>query len=321
LLSQHAQAHLNNHRGWTGILQPRDVRVFDPSFSHSHDPEVLVRRHSVLINLDPVKALVLRNLCLVFVPAGADGLLGGILLRARELQSDAQTVGEGQEPTLPFELMMYESVFASVCANAEDEYHELRPEAKNTLSSVLKSSSGPILVQLRNMEQRLGYLVKKVADNRYALNEVLESDRNMALMMLGEVARHPERFIGPDEENWTADHESVELLVESYLQRLDSVLAGLRDLQEELTSVRAITTLRLSSAQNKLLSVDLLVKCVTAAMTYASLFGAVFGMNLNSGIEFTEGIFWPLFFAVSIGSPLSIVCMFWAIKSRGLMIS
>ena len=319
--AQHAQPHLSSHQGWIGVLQPRDVRVFDPSFSHSHDPEVLVRRHSVLINLDPVKALVLRNLCLVFVPAGADGLLGGILLRARELQSGAEQVGEVTEPALPFELMMYESIFASVCTHAEDEYNALRPEIKNTLASVLKSSSGPIVVQLRNMEQRLGYLLKKVSDNRYALNEVLESDRNMALMLLGEVAQHPERFMGPDEEHWTADHESIELLVESYLQRLDSVLAGLRDLQEELTSVRAITTLRLSSAQNKLLSVDLLVKCVTAAMTYASLFGAVFGMTLNSDIKEVEGIFWPLFFVVSIGSPLSIALMFWAIRSRGLMIT
>ena len=67
------------------------MRIFDPGFSHSRDPVILVRRHAILINLSQIKALVLHNRVLVFVPDGADSLLEQFMGKLRvQLGSNCQ---------------------------------------------------------------------------------------------------------------------------------------------------------------------------------------------------------------------------------------
>lgn len=44
-------------------------------FSSSNEPELIVRRHVMLLNFDPLRAIVLRDRLLVLVPDGADSIL------------------------------------------------------------------------------------------------------------------------------------------------------------------------------------------------------------------------------------------------------
>mmetsp|Transcript_3711 Transcript_3711/g.5061 ORF Transcript_3711/g.5061 Transcript_3711/m.5061 type:complete len:460 (-) Transcript_3711:264-1643(-) len=70
-----------------GYLHPRDMRRLMTPFGESNEPAIIVRRHVILLNIDPLKAIVLRDRLLVFVPEGSDSILLSLEKRLR-LQGD-----------------------------------------------------------------------------------------------------------------------------------------------------------------------------------------------------------------------------------------
>jgi hypothetical protein len=66
-----------------GYLHPRDMRRLVTPFSASNEPELIVRRHVILLNFDPLRAIILRDRLLVLVPDGADSLLVNLERRVR----------------------------------------------------------------------------------------------------------------------------------------------------------------------------------------------------------------------------------------------
>lgn len=48
-----------------GWLHPRDMRRLVTPFSASNEPDVIVRRHVMLLNFDPLRAIILRDRLLV----------------------------------------------------------------------------------------------------------------------------------------------------------------------------------------------------------------------------------------------------------------
>lgn len=66
-----------------GYLHPRDMRRLVTPFSASNEPELIVRRHVMLLNFDPLRAIVLRDRLLLLVPNGADSILVQIEQRVR----------------------------------------------------------------------------------------------------------------------------------------------------------------------------------------------------------------------------------------------
>jgi hypothetical protein len=58
-----------------GILQPRDLRVVDESFALSNQPAFLIRQYCMVLNLKPVRAIILPGKVLLFPRLGADGEL------------------------------------------------------------------------------------------------------------------------------------------------------------------------------------------------------------------------------------------------------
>lgn len=66
-----------------GYLHPRDMRKLVTPFSSSNEPELIVRRHVILLNFDPLRAIALRDRLLVIVPEGADSILLDLEKRVR----------------------------------------------------------------------------------------------------------------------------------------------------------------------------------------------------------------------------------------------
>jgi magnesium transporter len=66
-----------------GFLHPRDMRKLVTPFSASNEPELIVRRHAMLLNFDPLRAIILRDRAIVLVPDGADSLLVQLEKRMR----------------------------------------------------------------------------------------------------------------------------------------------------------------------------------------------------------------------------------------------
>ncbi len=56
-------------------LHPRDMRRLVTPFSASNEPELIVRRHVIVFNFDPLRTIITRDRLLVLVPNGADSIL------------------------------------------------------------------------------------------------------------------------------------------------------------------------------------------------------------------------------------------------------
>ena len=66
-----------------GYLHPRDMRRMVTPFSTTNEPDLIVRRHVMLLNFDPLRAIILRDRLLVLVPDGTDSLLMHLEQRVR----------------------------------------------------------------------------------------------------------------------------------------------------------------------------------------------------------------------------------------------
>ena len=56
-------------------IQYHDLRYLENQFHSHEEPTVLVRKHAVLISLNPLRAIVTADRMILIVPDGADSLL------------------------------------------------------------------------------------------------------------------------------------------------------------------------------------------------------------------------------------------------------
>ncbi|GBG31250.1 Magnesium transporter MRS2-B [Hondaea fermentalgiana] len=300
-------------RRFKGTLQHRDIRVLDPSFAQSRDPGILARRHSILVNLQPIRALLFYNKTLVFVPDGADSILSTLMQRLRDAGEESASVS--------FSMRSLESIFVTVCQLLHDEVTKLTPEVHTTVEEIIKTSSGVTIERLRQAKSRVSKISSRLLGVQAAFEELLENDRDMALMNLDKVHNFPDYYNDDREEIWCVDHEDIELLVENYAQAIDGTFSQVEALRSEIDSAIGTITLRLDSARNKLLGIDLLVTSVTSAAAIGALIAALFGMNLNSGVAEDPHWFWGWFGGVMVAVPLIVAFMFYGIYRAGLLIT
>jgi len=71
-----------------GYLHPRDMRRLVTPFISSNEPALIVRRHVMLLNFDPLRTIVLRDRLLVLVPDGADSILLDLERRVKGTMND-----------------------------------------------------------------------------------------------------------------------------------------------------------------------------------------------------------------------------------------
>ena len=69
------KGHVTYRERLGGYLHPRDMRRLVTPFSSSNAQEIMVRRHVILLNCDPLRAIVLRDRLLMLVPDDAESLL------------------------------------------------------------------------------------------------------------------------------------------------------------------------------------------------------------------------------------------------------
>jgi magnesium transporter len=102
--------HVTYRERLGGYLHPRDMRRLVTPFSSSNEPELIVRRHVMLLNFDPLRAIVLRDRLLVLVPDGADSILETLTQRVEGGLSEESVFGTEHviEPSEPSSQAMRE---------------------------------------------------------------------------------------------------------------------------------------------------------------------------------------------------------------------
>eukprot|EP00523_Entomoneis_sp_CCMP467_P007701 CAMPEP_0168732158 /NCGR_PEP_ID=MMETSP0724-20121128/7631_1 /TAXON_ID=265536 /ORGANISM="Amphiprora sp., Strain CCMP467" /LENGTH=695 /DNA_ID=CAMNT_0008779177 /DNA_START=1965 /DNA_END=4052 /DNA_ORIENTATION=+ len=82
-----------------GYLHPRDMRRLVTPFSASNEPEIIVRRHVMLLNFDPLRAIILRDRLLILIPDGADSMLVDLERRVRGGSKELEAAIFGMDAT------------------------------------------------------------------------------------------------------------------------------------------------------------------------------------------------------------------------------
>lgn len=71
----HQQNNSVDNRKNVCEIQYHDLRYLENQFHTHEEPTVLVRKHAVLISLNPLRAIVTADRMILIVPDGADSLL------------------------------------------------------------------------------------------------------------------------------------------------------------------------------------------------------------------------------------------------------
>ena len=73
--------HVTYRERLGGYLHPRDMRRLVTPFSSTNSQEIMVRRHVILLNCDPLRAIVLRDRLLILVPESSESILEILAVR------------------------------------------------------------------------------------------------------------------------------------------------------------------------------------------------------------------------------------------------
>mmetsp|Transcript_14195 Transcript_14195/g.20634 ORF Transcript_14195/g.20634 Transcript_14195/m.20634 type:complete len:373 (-) Transcript_14195:1356-2474(-) len=257
-------------------LNYRDLRVVDPSF-RSETAMFLARSSAIVVHLEHIRALVQANRILLFDPNHP---------RVQAFLPELRDRLKQEKHPLPYELRALEAILINVCGTLNRSLLTLSPSVESvldTLSSSTTAGFGSVQVaqsldRLLPLENSMNEFGSQVEQIRNAMIEVLENDEDMSEMYLTDkmVTGHRRR---------TDQHEDVEMMFETYLKQVDSILNEIRSIAKEVEVTENVIQIRLDAARNRILRLEVYLNLVTMSLAAGALFAGVFGMNLTSGYE------------------------------------
>ncbi|POM69629.1 CorA Metal Ion Transporter (MIT) Family [Phytophthora palmivora] len=262
-------------------VHARDIRRMENAFSVSNEPSIIIRKQAILISADPLRAIVLRDQCLVYVPDGADSLLS--ILK----EQFSQTSRENAED--PYEFRALEALLATLARYFQADYDKLSPVVVSALDRLVQGNlHSRELETLREFKNTMNEFESQVDGVRRVLMELLDNEEDLRLLYLTKLYEDPSLLM----DLYSFDSEEAEVLIETYLQDIFSTRTKADLMQHRITNTESLVMLKLDSMRNYLLRVDLVFSLVTISLSVGTLLAGVFGMNLASGVEEAWGWFW-----------------------------
>ncbi|ETW05842.1 hypothetical protein, variant 3 [Aphanomyces invadans] len=182
----------------------RDIRKLDKMFSTSNEPSITVRQQAILVNCDPVRAVIMRDCCLVFLPDGADSLIAHLKANFKLHIADATA----------FEFAALEAILATVCFTFSTQCKQVIPEGRAALEKMTKDESIGELESLRSIKNTMSVLESQLGGMRRLLMNLLENEADLHMMYLTKLCEDPKLA----QDLYSFDTEDVESILELYLQ-------------------------------------------------------------------------------------------------------
>ncbi len=168
---------LGEHRAWRRQrrraayalpLQPRDLRMVDPTFSNADDPSLLVREGCIIVNLMPVRAMLTCDRVLLFPKEGVDGEVSLILDKLRP-DSDADNAD------MPFELRALEACFVTMLSDLQRLTDRLSRTVRRIARSLARNDTSlGVLQGLRGAFNDIAEVQQRCSAKRDTLVGVLD---------------------------------------------------------------------------------------------------------------------------------------------------
>ncbi|KAL3671824.1 hypothetical protein V7S43_002493 [Phytophthora oleae] len=217
-------------------LQPvhaRDIRRMENVFSSFNEPSVVIRQQAIFFSADPLRAIVLRDACLVYVPDGADSLLSML---------KHYFVMNARDDTSPYEFRALETLLATLARYFRAQYDQLSPIVIVDLERLVHGHlDSRELERLREFKNTMNEFETQVDGVRRVLMELLDNEEDLRLLYLTKLFETPSLLAN----FYSFDSEEAEVLIEYYLQEIFSTRTTAELLQRRITNTESLVTLKL----------------------------------------------------------------------------
>ncbi|TPX65310.1 hypothetical protein SpCBS45565_g05293 [Spizellomyces sp. 'palustris'] len=276
-------------------LQPRDLRKMDNTYSEQL-PTILVREKAILVNLLHFKALIKADMAIMADTLGSNSYSSEFL---QELSTNLK-IQEGS-----YEFRALETILLTVIAALQAEQLELFARVTHTLERLDERVAEEELKALLLSRRGIDQFAIKVNAIRGVFIDILNNDEDLAGMYLtAKAAGRPNKI---------SDHIEAELLFEHYLNLTDEISNATHQLSTNISATQAITNIVLDSRRNQLINYELKATLATVAISTGALVASLFGMNLTTNLEQTQGVFWAV-----TGTAIIIAVSFYVIAATRL---
>ncbi|KAH9621657.1 hypothetical protein KSS87_013980 [Heliosperma pusillum] len=276
-------------------LRPRDIRSVDPSLWLTNSmPSLLVREYAILLNLGSLRAIVMQERVLIFNynRRGGKAFIDSLLPRL-----SPENMNGGM--SMPFVLEVVEAALVSRIQRLEKRMMDLEPRVLSLLEVLPNRLTGDILEQLRTSKQTLVELGSRAGALRQMLFDLLEDTeeiRRICIMgrncTLNRINHTMECPVPLDKEIAEEEEEEIEMLLENYLQRCESLHGQAERLLDSAKEMEDSLAVNLSSRRLEVSKVELLLQVGTFCVAIGALVAGIFGMNLRSYLEEHTSAFW-----------------------------
>ncbi|KAG3029407.1 hypothetical protein PC121_g6686 [Phytophthora cactorum] len=279
------RANVQTQSGLDGVcdvqrVHTRDIRRMENAFSASNEPSIILRKQAIFISADPLRAIVLRDACLVYIPDGADSLIS---MLKQDFLTNARDNAEA-----PFEFRALEALLATLARYFRAQYDQLSPAIVSDLEHLVQGNlDSHELERLREFKNTMNEFESQVDGVRRVLMELLDNEEDLRLLYLTKIYENPDLL----SDLYSFDSEEAEVLIENYLQDIFSTRTTADLLQHRIANTESLVTLKLDSKRNYLLRVQLVFSLVSINISVGTLISGVFGMNLTSGLADAAGWF------------------------------
>nr|UJH94574.1 Lpe10 [Starmerella bombicola] len=252
-------------------LLPRDLRKLDVS-THNIVPAILVRDTSILVNLLHIRAIIKQD-CVLLVDVTAEDQferLQSLFLQDLEHRIKQSASGTNASP-LPYELRALEAILVSVIYTLNVEFVNHEQRVQSVLKELEENVDRERLQELLVQSKVLGAFVQKVVLIRNELEELVDSDKEMAGLYLSS--------------NAPQDESDVEVMLESYYSQCDEIVQAAENLSENIKSTEEYINILLDSNRNSLMLLEVRFQIGMLGLSAGSAIAALYGMNLQNMIE------------------------------------
>ena len=181
-----------------------------------------------------------------------------------------------------------EALLSTLSRYFELQYEELSPAVVGAVNGLMHGGlDARKLEKLRELKNTVNEFEAHVDGVRRVLMMLLDNEENLRFLFLTKLYNEPNLL----SDLWSIDGEEIEMLIENYLQDIFSTRTKSELLQHRISNAESLVTMQLDSMRNYLLGVDLIFSIVVISISIGTFITGVFGMNLRSGLESSDGWF------------------------------
>lgn len=281
-------------------LHPRDVYLFASDVGIGQRAMLAARSSAILLRTDVCKAVVYHDRAVLFPSRRLSDTI-------KISQSIKAAIS--QKSPLPFELKVLEALLAETARAYSSKSKRLAIVAETVLVDINTnfSSSAGELQRLIPIQRKLTEVQNDVQEVLEAIGDVVNSDievkklclreRQMRTAAAAAAARGGEAKLPPElasNAGRTPEMRMASAILEAYEFKLQGTSSSLREVLENMEQTRTVWHMQLDHQRNRVLRVNLLISIMSLGGVMATLPAAYFGMNLSSGLEEVQGVFWPM---------------------------